>query len=1136
MPAATQLFTSFLGGEISQYSQGRYDRPDYRTSLRVCLNAFPLEGGAWTRRPGTKYAGHTRGGAAGRVMKFDFEQDAPITKEYTDGYLRFRSGATLIGTNDDATIVAISSANPAVVQVSSAVTWATGNTVVFPGASTPLLENRQFTITVSDTTHFSLQDALTGANIDGSTLGALPGGTTVRRVHELTTVYVGQSWQDLRAVQAETTDVLLTPRLAPQILSVSTLPSDDVSPQFSIAPAVLQDGPYLDPPTNGAQVTPSALTGNVTLTLGFPAYVSTQAYAKDSFVSASGVNYKSLIDQNIGNTPVSSPSAWAPTSAGAAINDGRGFLGTDVGRLIRFYSEPVAWTAASSYSSGQIVSYNPTGKPGAATYWQAAASTTNNPPGSDLTHWTLITTNAAALWTWGKITGLSNVIDRALAGSTSIGNLTSGGGLAAAFDGNFSKSVGLCARFVDGASGVFIPPSTTLLLTRYVGKNYSGASAQKISQVTVYPSSDAGMGYGSVAYGGGLSPQTVSFTINLRAKNSLPVGSADGTLLGSATFAGISPTTTVVSNDQVTAWNYVWVEMFVSTTTSSSAYATQYEFSLNLSQVTFYSPTTSSSAGCTAEILGPALLYSQPITTWRLGAYSDTTGWPTCGCYDGGRLVLGGAIPNRWDACVSNGISGNTINFAPTDVYGVVAASNAISYTFNSDSVNPIFWMSPELQGIVMGTQAGEWLVQAPTSGALSPTNVSARRVTKIGCANIEPRRTEHTLIFIKRYARKLMEYFADVYSGKYSAPNLADKAQHIVSAGAAELAYTEAVTPVLWGRDESGSMFGVTYKRDSLASGQGPTFYAWHRHELGSDRVVESMCSGPSVNGDLDTLTMVTNDLTTNVRHVELLTDMPDETATLASSWFLDDAVNPTSITVGASSVILNGLWHLNGKTVQVFAGGLDLGDLGDAVAWSSTKTYGSGEYVKGSDRLFYVSLVGSNLNHDPTTDDGTHWGSDYIVSNGSVTVPLADGISAGPGRGLFTSTFASALALTDIVIGFTYNSDGQLVRLVGQADTGARNGPAMGAPSRTHRAAMKLVNAKGLSIGGTFADLYPCQFKMSGTSATDLAALSTFSGIFYDQVKSDFSYEDSLCWRVSRPFPCTITAAAQNLRTEDM
>ena len=154
MADATFLVPSFLGGAISQFAQGRVDRPEYRVSLNVCLNSFPVEAGAWTRRPGTMFAGHTRGGAAARVIKFDFSQTDAVTPEFTDGFLRFRSGAVLLGTNDRQVVVAVSAANPAVVQLTGAVTWVTGNGVIFPGASTPLLENRQFVLTKIDTTHF----------------------------------------------------------------------------------------------------------------------------------------------------------------------------------------------------------------------------------------------------------------------------------------------------------------------------------------------------------------------------------------------------------------------------------------------------------------------------------------------------------------------------------------------------------------------------------------------------------------------------------------------------------------------------------------------------------------------------------------------------------------------------------------------------------------------------------------------------------------------------------------------------------------------------------------------------------------------------------------------------------------------
>src|SRR6266704_3336106 len=108
MPEASYAVGSFLGGEISQFAQGRFDKPDYRYSLKTCLNAFPVEAGAWVRRPGTRHAGITRGGAPARTIKFDFEQSSPNSTEWTDGRVRFRNGATLIPTNDAQTVVAVS--------------------------------------------------------------------------------------------------------------------------------------------------------------------------------------------------------------------------------------------------------------------------------------------------------------------------------------------------------------------------------------------------------------------------------------------------------------------------------------------------------------------------------------------------------------------------------------------------------------------------------------------------------------------------------------------------------------------------------------------------------------------------------------------------------------------------------------------------------------------------------------------------------------------------------------------------------------------------------------------------------------------------------------------------------------------
>src|SRR5581483_10289526 len=79
--------------------------------------------------------------------------------------------------------------------------------------------------------------------------------------------------------------------------------------------------------------------------------------------------------------------------------------------------------------------------------------------------------------------------------------------------------------------------------------------------------------------------------------------------------------------------------------------------------------------------------------------------------------------------------------------------------------------------------------------------------------------------------------------------------------------------------------------------------------------------------------LVLVTNEGGT--RHVEVMSGIFEEGDALTDAWFLDNAIAATAyvenqVFSGSSTgVKAYGFWHLNGKTVTVFAGGLDLGDF---------------------------------------------------------------------------------------------------------------------------------------------------------------------------------------------------------------
>lgn len=1098
MGAASFVQSKFIGGEWSQAAQGDIADPKYKVAMNVCINGYPTAMGSWIRRSGTQFLGTTRSGLQARLVEFDFETSSPYMIEFTANYMRFWAGPTLATTNDAVAITAISSATPAVVELSSAMpaSWASGQAFKFAdlGANNPLLQNRVFVGTKIDSTHLSIADAVSATAIDGSALGTFVSGS-LQRVQELASPYIGTDWSAVRKVQTETSAIFLHANHAPQHLSVTTLPTSAVHAQFALDPLTFLDGPYLDPVTNGAQLSAASASGIVSLTITFDAWSSTTAYKKDDFVVFSSVVYKALQDNNVNKQPSKNPTYWVAADGGTAIPGGCGFQSTDLGRLIRLYAEPPLYTPGT-YSTLQQVTYlNENGTP---SYWQCITNGVTVAPGVDATKWGIDT--QAATWSWGRIVGFLNMLSGTLSGSSNIGSLTGNGGLAAAFDGVVGKPAASAATSLTRAGG--IPSGGGITLSGFIGKNYSGtaAGAYAISQATLYPPSDRGIVTGWTSGAGGLQQATI--TINLRGKTIAPGSASDGTLLGSYQFVGtvagpgpgvdqsyVTAPLTIFPNDTTTAWKYVWFEIQATLFNQSNDVATV-TITEYAAQAQFFSPSSGGATGVSVELLGGALPYTT-IRTWRLGLFSGAN-WPTCGTWHEGRLWLAGSVGNRIDGSVPNSLNtvDKTISFAPTTRNGVVTDASAISYTFNAPDVNPIYWMEPDQQGILCGTQPREWLVQATTQNpTLTPTNIKASPVTRIGCANIVPRRADHTLLFVQKHRRKVQEYFADIFSGKFSSPDLNEKAKHLTVSGIAEIAYQQELTSILWARRVDGLLIGMTYKRDTLMSSQGPGIVAWHKHPLGSGRTVESICVGASDSGNLDALSMITNDAATSVRHVEMLTDQWEEGDTLPDAWYLDNAVAPSSHSVvaatvgGAPGLQLNGLWHLNGKTVSAFIGGLDCGD--------------------------------------------------WTVSNGSLLVPFAP--STSQGNALFTAAFVSGYSGTlPIAVGFVYNSDGQLLRPDTQPESGARNGPGFGKERRVQRFATRLVDTQGIYFGTKFSRLNKARLRTTGQ--TPIADNALFNGIHEDPIDDDGEgFASQICWRIRRMFPATVAAIGGFLHTED-
>lgn len=331
---------------------------------------------------------------------------------------------------------------------------------------------------------------------------------------------------------------------------------------------------------------------------------------------------------------------------------------------------------------------------------------------------------------------------------------------------------------------------------------------------------------------------------------------------------------------------------------------------------------------------GPILYDDIPARAWQLGAYNGQVGFPSCGAYYQGRLWLGGAVKNRFDACVSNDYGNNGyINMAPTGADGTVADDNGITGTLNAKEIENFLWMSPDEQGVLAGTQSGEWMIASSSNGEpITATSIQAREMTHYGSVDQQAIKVGRATIFIERDGRKIYEYMANYFTQKFVAENLSLKAKHLTTSGIAELAYMRELTPVIWARRNDGTLIGCTYKHDDPIKPM--EFAGWHQHQLGTGRKVISIQSGPANHGETDTLAMVTQDPVTTYCYVEFLQTVWDSaTDTPLTAWYVDggaQAVAAERITLNGTEIIrIYGLWYAAGETITIWGAGLDLGDV---------------------------------------------------------------------------------------------------------------------------------------------------------------------------------------------------------------
>jgi hypothetical protein len=296
---------------------------------------------------------------------------------------------------------------------------------------------------------------------------------------------------------------------------------------------------------------------------------------------------------------------------------------------------------------------------------------------------------------------------------------------------------------------------------------------------------------------------------------------------------------------------------------------------------------------------------------FNLGAFSDTTGHPSCVSFFEQRLVFAGTTDEP-----------QTIFFSAAGDYENMTtgtnAADAMVYTIAANQVNAIRYMKA-VRTLVVGTTGGEYTVSADgTDASITPTNITIKRQSSYGSANVDAIPAGNAILFLQKAKRKIRELQYNFDSDGYQAPDLTILNETVTDTGINEMSYQQEPGSNIWCVRDDGVLACLTYQRSE-------NVIAWSRHifggAFGSGRAVcESIASISGTLTEDEVWVIVKRTINgATKRYVECFSDFDFDETDANDFKFLDSHLSYS----GSATTTLSGLAHLEGQTVSILADG---------------------------------------------------------------------------------------------------------------------------------------------------------------------------------------------------------------------
>ncbi len=254
-----------------------------------------------------------------------------------------------------------------------------------------------------------------------------------------------------------------------------------------------------------------------------------------------------------------------------------------------------------------------------------------------------------------------------------------------------------------------------------------------------------------------------------------------------------------------------------------------------------------------------------------------------------------------------------------------VEAGDAFVYTIASDKVNAIRWLKPIGKSLQMGTLGATFSMSSGSDAlAITPTNVSIKRDTAYGAANILPETIGNFIYYVERDLNHLRElgYSFDIDAQQaldmtILSDHIAKAADPLDSDGFTQIAYQQSPVSRLWCVRNDGQLAVLTRQIDQEVIG-------WSREVSGSDSLsngeYESVAIIPTDGGDDEVWVIVKRYIGASVvRYIEYF--MPEKFDQQQDAFFVDSGLSldsPKTITAIATKTTIDDMEYASDVAAQ--------------------------------------------------------------------------------------------------------------------------------------------------------------------------------------------------------------------------